>query len=97
MPRATVWRGMARFVALRWWQRHPLLAVSAVTDPALRQVAQQHPWRLVLGAAAAGSLIALARPWRLAPRGWWWRVALSHGVAASLLLPRPVPRSRQKR
>lgn len=88
MSRATPWRGMARFVALRWWQRHPLQAVALVAEPALQQVAERHPWRLVMGAAAAGSLIALARPWRWAPRGWWWRTVLSHGAAAGLLLPR---------
>ncbi len=87
MPRAVPWRSMARFVAIRWWQRHPLQAVALATEPALQQVAQQHPWRLMLGAAAAGSLIALTRPWRWAPRSLGWRTVLSHGAAAGLLLP----------
>ena len=87
MPRATVWRGMARFIAVRWWQRHPLNAVATVVEPALRQYARVYPWRLMLGAAATGSLLVLARPWRWVPRGAWRRAVLSHGVGAGLLLP----------
>lgn len=101
MPRAYPWRGMARFVAARWWQRHPVHAAYAVARPALRDYARARPGRLVLGAAAVGSLLVLTRPWRMASGSWLWRVALTHGVAAAVLLaPRKLkpasPRERQR-
>jgi hypothetical protein len=39
-----------------------------VCDGALEQTASRHPWRLVLGAAAAGALVTAARPWRWIPQ-----------------------------
>lgn len=76
---------MARLVALRWWQRHPAHAFAQTARPALARCARAHPARLVLGAAAAGSVLVLLRPWRLADRAWLWRTLLTHGAAASVL------------
>ncbi len=51
-----------------WWRKQPLhvvltLAVQAATA-ALQPTAQRHPYRLVLGAAVLGGVLALVRPWR---------------------------------
>ena len=54
----------------RWWGKHPLRLAWLLADDAaqtlLQPVARKHPYRLVLGAAAAGALLALSRPWRSA-------------------------------
>lgn len=51
-----------------WWARHPLhvagVIAATTADAVLEPVAQDHPWRLVLGAAALGGLLAWSRPWR---------------------------------
>ena len=51
-----------------WWRKQPLhvvltLAVQAATA-ALQPTAERHPYRLVLGAAVLGGVLALLRPWR---------------------------------
>jgi len=51
-----------------WWRKQPLhviltLAGQTATS-ALQPTAQRHPYRLVLGAAAVGGVLALVRPWR---------------------------------
>jgi hypothetical protein len=55
-------------VAHGWWARQPLrllmpLAAQAA-QVALAPVAQRHPVGLVLGAAAVGATLVMARPWR---------------------------------
>lgn len=52
-----------------WWSRQPLRAsltlVYGTAQALLQPVAQRHPMVLVMGAAAAGALIVLTKPWRL--------------------------------
>lgn len=51
-----------------WWSKQPLhMAFSQLAQgasAALRPVSQKHPYALVIGAAAVGALLVLARPWR---------------------------------
>ena len=67
-----------------WWDKHPLRTVASVAAMAatagLKPVAQRHPWSLMAGAAALGSLIVWCRPWR------WSRPALLAGLLPQLLL-----------
>lgn len=54
-----------------WWDRQPLrvaLSLAAETGTVILQpVAQKHPFKLVLAAAATGGLLAAVRPWRWVP------------------------------
>lgn len=54
-----------------WWARQPLrvaLSLAAETGTVMLQpTAQKHPFKLVLGAAVAGGLLAAVRPWRWMP------------------------------
>ena len=54
-----------------WWARQPLrlaLSLAAQTGTVILQpTAQKHPFKLVLAAAAVGSLLAVLRPWRWIP------------------------------
>jgi hypothetical protein len=59
------WLDMGRNMARRWWQRHPLHAAGQLAHPLLQGYASRHPAKLLAGAAAVGSLLALTRPWRL--------------------------------
>lgn len=59
------WLDMGRNMARRWWQRHPLHAAGQLAHPLLQGYASRNPAKLMAGAAAAGSLLALTRPWRL--------------------------------
>lgn len=75
--------GLLMQAAQAWWTRHPLhlagtLAVTAA-DSMLKPIAQRHPLRLVLGAAAVGGLLAWSRPWR------WAAPALFAGLLPQLL------------
>lgn len=67
-----------------WWVRHPLHAAGAIAavtaDTMLGPVAQRHPLRLVLAAAAVGGLLVRSRPWR-----WAMVPALFAGLAPQLL------------
>jgi hypothetical protein len=51
-----------------WWARQPLRMVLTLASESatavLKPVAQRHPYGLVTGAAAAGALLVLVRPWR---------------------------------
>jgi hypothetical protein len=51
-----------------WWAKQPMhIAVTQVAEAlkaALRPVSQRHPYAMVFGAAAAGALLVVARPWR---------------------------------
>lgn len=54
-----------------WWARQPLrvaLTLAAESGTVMLQpTAQKHPFKLVLGAAAVGGLLAVVRPWRWIP------------------------------
>lgn len=54
-----------------WWARQPsrvILTLAAETGTVMLQpIAQKHPFKLVLGAAAAGGLLAVVRPWHWLP------------------------------
>ena len=69
------WAPVARGVARRWWQRHPLHAAGQLARPVLARYAREQPLKLVAVAAAAGALVVLARP---------WRVLTASGIAATL-------------
>lgn len=53
----------------RWWQRSDLRHVPELVLPAVESYARVHPTRLVLYAAAAGSLAVLVKPWRMVTAG----------------------------
>jgi hypothetical protein len=67
-----------------WWARQPLrvtltLAAQA-TAAVLQPIAQRHPVGLVAGAALAGGLVVLIRPWR-----WISTPALLTGMLPQLI------------
>jgi len=62
---ARSWMGRAERAARTWWQHHPAHMAVEVATPVLQAYAQRHPGRLVAGAAVAGAVLMLARPWRL--------------------------------
>ncbi len=81
-----------------WWRKQPLrvaLLLAGETATVLVQpVARRHPYALVLGAAAAGGLMVLVRPWR-----WISTPALMAGLLPQVMTEimghlRPLPRSR---
>ena len=71
-------------VVRRWSAQHPLRLVGAAgidaVNAAMQPLAQRHPIGLVAGAALAGGVLVLSRPWR-----WAGSSALFAG-----LLPRVV-------
>lgn len=66
-----------------WWAKHPLNLVGRVGAEAARRytapVAERNPVGLLLGAVAAGALLALLRPWR-----WLLRPALFAGLIPAI-------------
>lgn len=76
--------GLLLGLARLWWVRQPapvMLALAGNTaDLALQPIARQHPFRLVLGAAAAGAALTALRPWR-----WVNRSAVTRVVVLGLL------------
>lgn len=69
---------------LAWWAQHPLQDAAAMATLAasalLRPLAQRHPIRLVLGAAAIGGALVLFKPWR-----WISIPTLAAGLLPQLL------------
>lgn len=67
-----------------WWVRQPLrvtlLLAAQGVKAVLQPLAQRHPYGLVIGAAAVGGLLILARPWR-----WISAPALWAGILPQLL------------
>jgi hypothetical protein len=76
-------------VLAAWWRKQPLLValplVMETANALVQPVARRHPYRLVLGAAAAGGLLVLARPWR-------W---ISTPALVAALLPQIVSKAMQ--
>lgn len=71
-------------VLANWWRKQPLrlvlqLAVEA-TKAMMQPVARRHPYKLVLGAAAAEGLLVLLRPW-----GWISTRALAAGLLPQIM------------
>lgn len=67
-----------------WWVRQPLrvtvLLAMQGAKAVLHPLAQRHPYGLVIGAAAVGGLLMLARPWR-----WISAPVLWAGILPQLL------------
>jgi hypothetical protein len=51
--------------ATTWWRGHPAHLVLELATPVLSRYAARKPLQLAGIAAAAGAVVAIARPWRL--------------------------------
>lgn len=65
LARGFPWGSVARSVAQRWWQRHPVNAVGQLARPLLNRYAQDQPVKLMAVAATTGAVMVVLRPWRL--------------------------------
>ena len=68
-----------------WWFRQPLrvslVLACGAAQVVLQPIAQRHPLGLVVGAAAAGALMVLTKPWRWIPKSAWWSGLLPKLIA----------------
>lgn len=73
-----------------WWQKQPfavaMTLVARATNGVLQPVAQKHPYRLVMGAAAIGAVLVLVRPWR-----WLSMSGILAALAAARWVAQPKP------
>lgn len=73
-----------------WWQKQPFAVattlVARATNGVLQPVAQKHPYRLVMGAAAVGAVLVLVRPWR-----WLSMSGVLAALAAARWVAQPKP------
>jgi hypothetical protein len=76
--------GLLSDVLANWWGKQPLRLVLQLALEAakvlMQPVARRHPYKLVLGAAAAGGLLVLLRPWR-----WTSTRALAAGLLPQIM------------
>lgn len=62
---ARSWFDRGQRAARMWWRHHPASMAVDLATPVLQSYARRHPARLMAGAAVAGAVLMLARPWRL--------------------------------
>ncbi len=63
--------GLVVEVLQAWWHKQPmymgLVLAQEATKGVLQPIANRHPYRLVLAAAAVGGFTVVVRPWRWIP------------------------------
>jgi hypothetical protein len=79
-----------------WWAKQPMhVAMTQVAEAvkaALRPISQRHPYAMVFGAAAAGALLVVARPWRWISKPALLASLLPALIAAAMkLMPNQTP------
>lgn len=63
------WFGHLQHAVKTWWRYHPAHMAVDIATPMLKSYARRKPVQLLAISAAAGALIAVARPWKLVPVG----------------------------
>ncbi len=81
-----------------WWRKQPLRVALLLAGEAiqvlLQPVARRHPYALVAGAATAGALVVLARPWRWVSTTTLLASLWPQVISEAMRYLRPSPRSR---